>query len=364
MIGLREECAKVMHLQFEYSSLPTDAMHQRGIIIKNRIPELLGQHSEKLRLAARIDAEDFLITGRDGIGRKSRVPWVRFGSRTRSPSAAIGWYVVWLFREDGSGVYLSISHASTQKADGEFVKRTDFEIRRLKNLAWEILSNDVKEDPRILTAISLGRGKLAKAYESTTVASYFYPREAIPSDLQLHADMEAMSNRLSKIYAVEPILKWTKETSLDVISALAAFQKATSGRSGAEQGFGLTHPQRRAIEMRAMEIAIQHFRDDGYSVEDTSSRMPYDLLITKGDKLQFIEVKGTTGGLGDILLTKNEVEHHRKNFPNNGLFVLHGIQLNRDLDCPVAGGGTPYFETPWQVDSDRLQAIAYRYRIA
>lgn len=362
-MGLREEFFSVMRLQTDYSSLPTDAMSERGRIIKDRIPALLSAGSETLRLAAGIEAGDLLLKGRDGIGRKSHVPWVRFGSRDRSPSAATGWYVVWLFREDGSGVYLSLSHASTEKSKGDFVRRPDVEIRRLKTWAIDLLESDLREDSRVLKTMALGEGKLAKAYEGTTVASYFYSKEALPSDAKLRADMELMARRLGLLYVAEPSLKLTGETSLDVIAAIEAIEEATTGRTGGSQGFGLTQPERRAVEIRAMAAAIQHFTDDGFRVEDTSARLSYDLVVSKGNESHFIEVKGTTGALGDIVLTRNEVEHHQNNHPRNGLFVLHGIRLNKRTSPPNAEGGTPYIETPWRVHDDRLQAIAYRYRI-
>ncbi len=363
-MGIRDELQKVMELQPQYSSLPTAAMQARGQIIKHQLPKLLSENAEQLRLASDIEPGDFLLVGRDGIGRKSQVPWVRFASEARSPTATEGWYVVWLFREDGSGVYLAVSHASTEKIDGDFIKRSPGETQRLTRWALEILENDITADPRLLKSMTLGGGSLAKAYESTTAVSYFYAKDRVPSDDQLRADMLTMARLLKSIYRGEPAQKRSGQTSPDVIAVVEAIEETASGRKKSGQGFGLTQPQRRAVELQAMALAKEHFGSAGYEIKDTSATAPYDLEIRKEGQVHYIEVKGTTGGLGDIVLTKNEVQHHLKHHPNNGLFVVHGIQLQSRDGIPVCAGGTAHIQQPWQISDANLQALAYRYRIA
>jgi len=362
-MGIRDELRTVMELQAQYSSLPTAAMQERGQIIKHQLPALLREDAEQLCIAAGIERGEFLLTGRDGIGRKSQVPWVRFASRTRSPTATEGWYVVWLFREDGSGVYLALSHASTEKIDGDFIKRSPDETQRLTKWALEILEPDIASDPRLVNTMNLGSGSLAKAYESTTAVCYFYSNSNVPSDEQLRTDMQSMARMLRHIYRGEPAQKRSGQTSPDVIVVVEAIEEAASGRKRTGQGFGLTQPERRAVELRAMDVAKDHFSGTGYKVEDTSANAPYDLKIVKEGQTHYIEVKGTTGGLGDIVLTKNEVEHHLKCHPNNGLFVVHGIQLHLQGSGPVGKGGTAFLQRPWQISEEHLQALAYRYRI-
>lgn len=363
-MGIREELDKVMELQADYSSLNTVAMRERGSIIKHVLPSLIGTHAEMLRSAAGITPDDFVLVGRDGIGRKSQVPWIRFASRACSPSAAVGWYVVWLFKEDGSGVYLALSHASTKNVGGDFIKRSPDEARRL--LAWgrDVLGSKLWEDTRLSNEMMLGGGDLARSYESTTVASYHYAKEDLPPDSQLLDDMLSMATRLGQIYSQEPAQNRTKETSLDVISVIEVLDGITSGRNLNGQGFALTHVQRRAVELRAMLLAKQHFVKEGFSVEDTSSSHPYDLIVTKDMDSRYIEVKGTTGSLGDIVLTRNEVDHHVRSYPNNGIFIVYAIELTGGDDQPSAQGGMVFFLSPWMVEPHRLQPIAYRYRIA
>ncbi|WP_217539205.1 DUF3578 domain-containing protein, partial [Stenotrophomonas sp. GbtcB23] len=118
-MGIREELQTVLSLQADYDSAMTDAMRERGDIIRNPLPSLLSGFASSMQSAAGTVPADFMSEGRDGTGLRSQVPWVRFASRNRSPKATVGWYVVLLFREDGSGMYLALSHASTRSVGGE-----------------------------------------------------------------------------------------------------------------------------------------------------------------------------------------------------------------------------------------------------
>lgn len=56
---------------------------------------------------------------------------------------------------------------------------------------------------------------------------------------------------------------------------------------------------------------------------------PFDFLATKENQELSVEVKGSTGPLTAILLTKNEVHHQKTAFPNNMLVIVDSIELDR-----------------------------------
>jgi len=225
------------------------------------------------------------------------------------------------------------------------------------------MSDSLLTDSRLSKQIFLGKGDLARAYESTTAAAYFYSFDHIPGDDRLHEDLLVMAALLKRIYAGESSQARTEETSLDVIAAVTALEEATTGRPAKGQGFGLSQPELRAVERRAMQAAVDHFSQQGFEVEDTSLEASYDLKISRNGLVKYIEVKGSTGPLGDIVLTKNEVAHHIKHHPNNALFVLYEISLTKSPTAPFAKDGKVHVEDPWLVDLDRLSPLAYRYRL-
>lgn len=83
----------------------------------------------------------------------------------------------------------------------------------------------------------------------------------------------------------------------------------------ARGGFRVDPQIRRAVELHAMEAARKHFQTDGWDVEETSARHPYDLRIRRGHEVVQVEVKGTTGAGTEVVLTRGEVEAARVSHP-------------------------------------------------
>jgi hypothetical protein len=111
-----------------------------------------------------------------------------------------------------------------------------------------------------------------------------------------------------------------------------------------------------------MQIARTHLESEGWTVEDTSSTKPYDFHCTRGDVELFVEVKGTTSLGTSVLLTRNEVEHHKSVHPQNALAVVARI----DLSGPgknMASGGQLHFVSPWRIIDEDLKVLAYTYSV-
>lgn len=102
---MRTELQRVLELQTQYQARLSPAMSERGVLVRDRIPGWLEGHADEL--GEKLGVNDFFAEGRDGTGLKTRVPWTRFGSRSRSPKATTGFYVVYLFDAVGERVYLA-----------------------------------------------------------------------------------------------------------------------------------------------------------------------------------------------------------------------------------------------------------------
>ena len=131
---MRELLQEVLELQTNWSSTNTPDMQRRGILIRQVIPRWIKGHIETLAALLGPVGVDCDVEGRDGTGQKSEIPWVRVHSQSRSPSANEGWYCVYLFRSDGTGVYLCLGQASTRYLDGDFKPRSSEELATL--VAW------------------------------------------------------------------------------------------------------------------------------------------------------------------------------------------------------------------------------------
>lgn len=362
-MSLKAQMQEVLDLQLLYSSQNTEDMRSRGLLIRDGIPRQISALGQSLADAARIPAGELIIEGRDATGLKSEVPWVRIASRRVSPRATAGWYVVFLFRRDGAGVYLVLAHGSTTPQAGAFIPRGNSELADLMRWGRDALEHDISSIPDLLLEVSLAtRQAVPKAYEKSSLVAFYYPSQAIPSDARLQHDLGTMMRLLGKVYEADrlgktPHSRPPEERDLEI----AISQIIQSNRPLAGQGFNLSVPQRRAIELHAMNVAIKHLEKLGFSVRDVSASESFDLVATTSSETITVEVKGTTGLPGSIILTANEASHHRSQYPQNALIVVYNIELGEGNGRPVAFGGAISEVRPWLLDEDRLRPVAFTY---
>jgi hypothetical protein len=134
-----------------------------------------------------------------------------------------------------------------------------------------------------------------------------------------------------------------------------------TARSGRGQGFQVDQAVKTAVEVHAMDAAAAYYAP-GWDVEDVHGRESYDLICRRGDATKHVEVKGTTTSGTEIILTPNEVTHARTH-ADTALFVLSGIEIQRDEDGAItATGGTRHVYDPWQIDHGTLIPVGYRYQ--
>lgn len=140
-----------------------------------------------------------------------------------------------------------------------------------------------------------------------------------------------------------------------------------SGHASSGQGYGLNADQRRAVELRAMGLAVAHYQEEWAKVTDVSAKASCDLVCRNPDGSSlYVEVKGTTGGGESVMLTANEVDLARKESPNTALFVVSGIRLQESEDGAglIGVDGKTREVRPWQPDDHDLTPTAYRCALA
>jgi len=127
------------------------------------------------------------------------------------------------------------------------------------------------------------------------------------------------------------------------------------------QGRSVTSEENKtAVEDHAMDVAKQHYKSEGYEVKDTHENEPYDLVCSKRGKI-YVEVKGSTGTMDKITLTKNEVIHAKDPKNKCHLFLVSEIRLDRKNKSPKASGGKHSIVKPWKPLDKCLVATQYSY---
>jgi hypothetical protein len=131
-------------------------------------------------------------------------------------------------------------------------------------------------------------------------------------------------------------------------------------KGGQRQGRGLSAADKKSVELRAMVLATEHLLGLGFKCKDTSATESYDILAKSGDAVIKVEVKGTTSDLCDsVLITKNELELHRRERGSTALIIVSGIRLNRADGNTTSDGGIVEALIGWDIDQWIMEPIAF-----
>lgn len=127
-----------------------------------------------------------------GKGNWATIPWLSILDSRETTSTQRGVYVVYLFSEGGDGVYLTLAQGVTEF---DTLHRKEA-VRKLSQRAGEarkLIPALVDEGFDFSSQIDL-RSKHPKArmYEASTIASKYYPVDAIPTDADLVEDLRAV----------------------------------------------------------------------------------------------------------------------------------------------------------------------------
>lgn len=153
--------------------------------------------------------------------------------------------------------------------------------------------------------------------------------------------------------------------SAEALEAIDRTREA-AGKPPTGQGRRMDSTHRQAIEMRAMKLATDHLIDEGWKVDDVSGQSPYDLACHREGETLRVEVKGTTGDGGSVLLTPGEVRHARGYEGQLALIVASGIVLTVDETTGhvTADGGDLRLLEAWRLDDHGdLEPTGYEYHI-
>ena len=204
-----------------------------------------------------------------------------------------------------------------------------------------LLTSDIKNDPVLGT--------------SSELKGYQYTNALLDPDVRRRLD-DVLKDRQIRLSEEDGSGITEAEREIDGL----ANPRRTRRRG---QGYGLTAAQRRAVEIRAVRVATDYLVDEGWDVEDVGDRRSYDLHATQGKKELLVEVKGTTNNGETVLLTRNEVNIHRDNYPHTALIIVQEIRLRNTDNGPLATGGSLAIHRPWQPAEDDLEALSFRYRV-
>jgi len=146
---------------------------------------------EIVTIKANINEEKYKVKGSSGQGNWVTVPWLAIFNREITTTATKGYYIVYLFKADMSGVYLSLNQGWTQfrekygaKKGKEKIKEVSLGFRKLVGVSPNGFSFD---DIDLVSRRTLNEG-----YELGHIYGKEYSKGNIPNDDELVRDLKEM----------------------------------------------------------------------------------------------------------------------------------------------------------------------------
>ncbi|WP_079515002.1 MrcB family domain-containing protein [Rossellomorea marisflavi] len=167
---------KLLHVMNNY--IQSRAQHFGGNKLGSYVRKTVPQELEKIDCLN----DDYVVTGSVGQGNWATVPWIAIMNRAITTSTQRGYYIVYLFSEDMSRLYLTFAQGVTETTREEMVMRKQ-EIRT--NIK---MKDSVRKDDEIY----LGESGKAKGYALSTAAYIEYHKESMPSEDELVEDLKSM----------------------------------------------------------------------------------------------------------------------------------------------------------------------------
>lgn len=130
-----------------------------------------------------------------GQGNWAKVPWIALMDERETTSTQHGVYVVFLFAEDMSSVYLTLNQGVTQVFSDHKASKAREVLQERADRYRQYCGHLEELGFRLDSSIDLKtKSSLGRKYENSTVAHKRYDRDAVPGDDELVADLEAVLN--------------------------------------------------------------------------------------------------------------------------------------------------------------------------
>ncbi|PRZ08601.1 uncharacterized protein DUF3883 [Isoptericola sp. CG 20/1183] len=125
------------------------------------------------------------------------------------------------------------------------------------------------------------------------------------------------------------------------------------------QGFEALGEARMSVENYAQELVEEHFRQDGWEVEDTRIGHPYDAVARRDGEIRYLEAKGTQGNGQKVMVTAGEVQFAIDHPGRCVMGVVSQIALGADGEVVAGSGLLEVFD--WNPDEGDLFPVTLRW---
>ena len=261
---------------------------------------------------------DLKFKGSMGQGNKTDYPWVSILNKNITTSTTTGLYIVYLFKKDMSGFYLTLDQGITyfNKAYGK--KRHDSSRKVVKYFQDHI--NDDYFSKELIKLGGTSKSTLGYGYEQTTILSKYYESNNFSEDVLIN-DYKRMMQIYDEIYKnmdtdsydeiIDRIINSTKteKEHLDSVEdAINDIRKALTPIDGLPYDFSKQLRQ------------VQPYVDKSTKYKEITNP-----IISKTDYIKKAKSDAEIGNLGELLV----LEYERQRLSNNAFLSKYADKVVR-----------------------------------
>ena len=283
---MKKEFNEILETYLLYKSKKTNKDSSLHKLIINILPD-------RIKNSIVYHKDNYHVGGSYGQGNKSEYPWIMISNKQITKSAQKGLYLVFLFRSDMKGFYLSLNQGITYYEDS-FGNDSFNNAQKVSSYFREFLNTE-----QYLSKIDLvsKKNKLARGYEASNIIAKYYELGNF-SETQLSQDLNKMIDLYNQIFE-NWIFKTYDELVTNVVNNLIKVTKvgddATSAliESAGEQTQGFI-------------ISFDLEKEDAPAPRNIVNKAISLLPVTKKDYAKSQRVNAETGKLGELIVFEHE----------------------------------------------------------
>lgn len=283
--------------------------------------------------------KDLLVAGSCGTGQKTDYPWVAIYNKNITSSATRGLYIVYLYKKDMSGFYLSLNQGITYFKNTYRRKKYQYARKVADYFKNEIGDNYFDKDD-----INLGGspGTLGYGYQETNIISKYYAKGSFTSE-GLERDLKKMLAIYDELVGVLGADNYDYNSAINkiVYDYNDAFEDAVTGIDNIKKA--IVSPT--DINL----VRTLHYVEPKEKITKKYSRIRSKVAIRKIDYVEKAKTDAEIGLLGEMLA----LEYEREKLIKNGFADL----ADKVKHVATSGDGFGYDIISYELINSKIEEI-------
>jgi len=263
-----------------------------------------------------IKRKDLTVKGSIGQGNKTDYPWVSVLNRNITTSTKFGLYVVYLFKKDMSGFYLTLCQGITYFTDTFARKKYEACKKVVKYFQERIDDNYFSKEA--IDLVGTRKGTLGYGYEQATILSKYYESNNF-NDEELISDYKHMLAIYDEIYQ-----NMDTDSYNEIVDRIITYTKTKKEHLAlAEDAIEEIRQALTPIDGQPYDFSKQLREVQPYVDKSTKYKEITNPIIKKTDYIKKAKNDAEIGYLGELMV----LEAEKQRLSNNPLLSEYADKI-------------------------------------